>query len=165
MTAEAPGLEIETDRAFQERLWTLQRVSWIVMTLLLIAAVLGLTGGGGMLAHGTARGESVTVDYPRITRWQAADTMTVEVENRTGPFEITLDKRFGELFAIERTNPQASATAAVPDGHRLTFNLGAEPGRRTITFELRARKPALPTKILIGFEGELPLTFRTIALP
>jgi hypothetical protein len=168
MAGEAAGLEIETDSAFQERLWTLQRVAWVLMALVVIAALIGLTGRGGSYAHATveAEGDGVALDYPRIARWQAADQMVLRIPDPSGDrIDVTLSGKFAELFTVESVQPQPASSAAVADGHRLTFDLGSEAGPRSINFTLRALKPALPTGFEVAAGDGPPLRARTVVLP
>lgn len=63
-------LDVDDDRAFQEKFWTFQRVAWALMALILLAALAGTTGSGGPLAHAEASGPGGSIEYPRIARWQ-----------------------------------------------------------------------------------------------
>lgn len=44
--ARKGGLEVSQDLNFQRREWVVQRVGWVVMAVLLVAALLGLFGPG-----------------------------------------------------------------------------------------------------------------------
>jgi hypothetical protein len=45
--------EVEAQIGFQRRLWRAERIGWGCMALLVLAALAGLTGGGGPLSRAT----------------------------------------------------------------------------------------------------------------
>jgi hypothetical protein len=138
------GLEVGEDRRWQEKYWVVQRFGWAAMAVFLLAAFFGATGGGGPLASARVESASGAIEYPRIARWQSADQVTVHVPAAsTGEVEIELEKAFVDLFAIESVEPEPSAVAATPGGHRFTFDFANGDGSRTIAFHVRASKPVL----------------------
>lgn len=47
--------DLESDRPFQVKFWRFQRVAWMVLALVLLTALLGLTGKGGPFARQRGR--------------------------------------------------------------------------------------------------------------
>jgi hypothetical protein len=72
-------IQLDDDLAFQRKEWLGQRIGIAVLSLFVIAALLGLTGSGGVLSHATAgeRGGAVYVEYERFVRRGADATMTL----------------------------------------------------------------------------------------
>jgi hypothetical protein len=142
------GLEVREDRAWQERFWTAQRLGWIVMALFIVVASLGLTGMGGPLASAKAKLGGGTIEYPRITRWQADDQLEVRLDpTSAGNAELTLSPQFVQLFAISSIQPEPKEVRATTAGHRFTFETDQGEGERVIVFNLRASRPVLGQRV------------------
>jgi hypothetical protein len=77
------SIEIDEDLSFQRKEWFAQRVGIVVLSLFVLAALLGLTGAGGVLSHATAgeRARGVSVDYERFVRRGAMATMTLRLRS------------------------------------------------------------------------------------
>jgi hypothetical protein len=152
-------LELDSDRAFQERFWTVQRVAWIGMALFTLIAVLGFTGAGGRWARGTEAAGTVIVDYPRVARWQRAEQLTIELPpTNSEQSVVVLGEDFHKLFSVESVMPEPAETRATKDGTAFTF-------RRTeksvsIAFAIRPTRPAIAASVPIRVDGSsaiLPL--------
>jgi hypothetical protein len=76
-------LEIDEDLAFQRKEWFAQRVGIAALSLFVVAALLGLTGAGGVLSHATAGepGRALSVEYERFVRRGAMSTMTLRIHS------------------------------------------------------------------------------------
>lgn len=132
------------------------------MALFLAAALGGVTGSGGLLAHGRVETPAATFDYPRIARWQAADDLTVTLPPRTsGEVELDLSSDFVRLFSIESVEPTPTEVAATRDGHRFTFDVLAGGG--IIAFHVRPSKPSLPRRVTATV-GTAPPAHMTITV-
>lgn len=159
-------LDIDDDRAFQERFWTFQRVAWAVMALILIAALAGATGSGGPLADAEASGPGGSIEYPRIARWQSAERMIVRLPPEArGTARLELGGAFTQTFAIEDIEPQPSSSVATAAGHRYEFALGDAPGEKRIILHLRAASPSLPVRVPAKLGDAPPLPLRMVVLP
>jgi hypothetical protein len=152
MNAEAASsLDLDSDRPFQERMWRFERAAWALMALLVIAAFAGFTGKGGPFAHARVQAGTATVDYPRISRWQTADSLTVEFGPETsGRGEVLLPSAFTDSFAIESVVPQPIEVVATPEGKLFRFAMEGN-GRKSVNFAVRAGSPSWWT------EGDLRL--------
>mgnify|MGYP006172382717 CR=1 FL=1 len=163
---ERNRLEVDEDRAFQEKFWTFQRIAWFFMALILVAALAGATGSGGPLAHGTASGPGGSIDYPRIARWQAAERMTVRLPpDAAGTASLELDGAFTRTFMIENIEPQPASSMATARGHRFEFDVGDGPGEKKIILHLRAASPALPVQAPARLGDGPPMPLRLLVLP
>jgi hypothetical protein len=71
-------LEIQQDLNYQRREWRIQRLGWVVMRLVILAALLGLLGNGPLSkASVTATDGSLRLDYHRC--WHYRNPMTLEI--------------------------------------------------------------------------------------
>lgn len=136
-------LDVETDRSFQEKFWIAERIGWLLMALLVATAAVGLTGRGGPFAHRTVTVGDASIEYPRISRWQSADDVSVTFPaSARGKAQVLLPSAFTNVFSIESAAPQPTQVVATPDGLRFTFDIGDSPGAKKVAFNVRASRPA-----------------------
>jgi len=162
----ARGLQVTEDRSWQEKFWAAQRVGWALMAMFILAAVAGLTGMGGPLASARAELGGGTIDYPRITRWQADDQLQVSISPASlADVELTLSRDFVQLFAIESIQPEPAEVQATSAGHRFTFE--TEPGERerVVTFTVRATRPVLAQPVAASLGNAQPQRLTITVLP
>lgn len=131
------GLQIDEDRGFQERFWRLQRIAWLVFGAICILAILGLTGSGGPLRGTSLRLDGAQVDLPRISRWEAADEISITFTAPAGPPTLRIGPEFFDKFSVERIQPEPQATSLTAAGQVLTFPAQG-PGPYRVTMDIRA---------------------------
>jgi hypothetical protein len=164
--AKKHGLDINEDRAFQEKFWTFERWAWIAMALVVLLALAGLTGQGGPLSTATVSGAQGSVTYPSVARWQADSDLTVTLPPATRPeASVELGRSFADLFEITDIQPTPSESEATAAGQRLLFKLGEPHGERQITLRVRGHKPAVGQPIEVRIDGGDVLTFTPTVLP
>lgn len=153
------GLQIEEARDFQERFWTIERVAWAGFGLVLIAAIAGFTGSGGIFARQTAAAGGVVLDYPLVARRQAAETFELSLSNTQAP-TLVLSREFSKAFQLETVQPRPDSERAVPEGLELTFE-GRSGG--TVFLHARPQSPGLASfEISTGGETR---TVRLLVMP
>jgi hypothetical protein len=133
------GLQLEEARDFQERFWTIERVAWIGFALVLIAAIAGLTGSGGLFARQTATVGGNAFGYPIVTRRQAAETFELSIGQAQEP-ALVLSEGFSQAFQLELVQPGPTSEKVSPKGLELTFE--GLPGG-TIYLHARPQSPGL----------------------
>jgi hypothetical protein len=137
-------LEIRQHERFQQREWRVQRVGWALMTLLVLAALLGFFGPGPF-SWSSARGPAglLEVDYQRVTHLEADDSLSVIIDPRavTGnSVALVVDPEWVAAMDINSVTPQPDSETATPEGLELT--IATTPGAHTtVTFTYR------PTRI------------------
>jgi hypothetical protein len=127
-------LEVSQDLDFQRRSWTFQRVGWVVVALLVLAALLGLFGSGP-LSQGTvgAQGGPLWVEYPRFARLKAPTTLRLPLgpEAVSGSeVRIWLDRTFLEGVQIQQVTPQPDRVEIGPDRFIYVFQV-SDPSQPT----------------------------------
>lgn len=160
-TLRSDGLQVEDKRAFQRPFWTLQRIAWIGFVVVMAAALLGFTGGGGYFSHHTVEIGGATAVVPSFARWEDSEQMTIELP-QSGAVRIVLGSGFTEHFGIDRIQPQPELSESTPSGLRLHFALLGE-GSKKVRFNVRAAQPGWPS-----YELEVDGTVRptsTLILP
>jgi hypothetical protein len=163
MSAKVPpirqdGLQVDEKRDFQERFWNLERVAWVGFAIVIVAALAGFTGGGGVFARQTVTVSGLAFDYPLVARRQAAETFKISL-NQPAP-TLVLSAAFSEAFQLERVQPRATAERAESDGLAIGFE--GEPGG-TVLLHARPQGPGLVSfAVTVGGETE---TVRLLVLP
>lgn len=136
-------LEIPTDLELQRITWTLQRWAWLGMAAILLAAVLGLFGGG-MFARAMVGQAGTRVDFERFCRLDSPTTMDVRVAaDSRGEARVWVDADYIDRGGIERVDPLPARVESSAEG--LTYvATAAIPGESTrIRFHLRPNRPGL----------------------
>lgn len=159
------GLELNEDRRFQEKMWTLERIAWVVMALVLLVALVGLTGRGGPLSTATVSTPQGEVTYPRIARWEANDSLILKLPPGAPEATVDIGKGFGELFEIIDIQPQPTESSSTGEGHRMTFKLDEPPGSHEVTIHLRAAAPSFGKSFEVRLNGGSPMTLTPVVLP
>lgn len=164
--SKATGIELDEDRPFQERFWSFQRIAWVVMGLIVAAALAGLTGAGGLLSRAEATAPGATLDYPRVTRWQASDDMRLTLAPRgADQATIMIGASFFDIFEIEEIHPAPAESGATASGQRLVFDLGEASGEREIIFHIRATAPALTATYQVRVDDGPAMRLSPVVLP
>lgn len=162
MAAKVPairedGLQLEERRDFQERFWALERVAWLGFAILLVAALAGFSGSGGVLSRQTASVAGLEFEYPPVSRRQAVEDFRIffiDEQART----IHLSGAFSEAFQLESVQPRPVTEKAVPDG--LVMEFQGQPGGTAylhakplnpglVSFDIRAGGETGTVRILI----------------
>lgn len=156
------GLQLDENRAFQEKHWTVERWAWGAFIALTLAAALGATGSGGVFSHRLAELEGGTIDHPRITRWAASDEMIVRFAGGSGEPSLALSPAFAQSFQVESVQPRPQRAEGTPEGQRLVF--AAADGPFEVVVHLRAQYPGL-ARYRVRIDGGTPEEITTLILP
>lgn len=120
------GLQLQENRSFQRIFWTVERCAWIAFGLVLVLALSGLTGSGGYFATATAVLPTGTVEYSRVSRWEASDEFRVTFNGGRDTHRLTIEPVFFEYLQLEGIQPQPVRSLGSRDGVVLEF--AAEDG-------------------------------------
>jgi hypothetical protein len=138
------SLHIEQDITFQRRSWTVQRVGWVIMALIVAATLAGLFGPGPLSrAAAGALGDPVRVEYQRFLRFQAPTSFSVELTPtaaREGEFRVWLARDYAEAVRVQEVVPPPERVEAGAD--RLIYVFPAAPagGPAGVTFHLQPER-------------------------
>src|SRR5215207_519621 len=110
MPKQVGDLELDQDLTYQQREWRVERISWIVWLLLIVAALLGLLGPGPLSqTRAGSQDERVWVDYERFVRYRSPTQLIVHIEPdaaQEGMFHLQLDQEFIAKAQIQRIDPE-----------------------------------------------------------
>jgi hypothetical protein len=122
--------------------WKAERVGWVIMVLILAAALLGLFGSGP-LATGRASGEAdaLRVEYARFARYQSPATMRVYVQPPLPPPEgeirLAVSRDFLDAMNLEGITPWPDAMKSGDGMVVMTFRDGGGDRPLLVRFDYR----------------------------
>lgn len=129
------------DIAYLRREWTLQRIGWVVMTAIVVAALIGLLGTPGFASttHLTAADGSFSLEYGRIERHHAPTDLTIEVTPEAitnGDVRVWISRDYIDTVAIDSIFPEPESVEVEPDRIIYIFSTGeAVDGPLSITLK------------------------------
>jgi hypothetical protein len=139
--ADSRDLELLQDLSFERRDWIVERVGWVVIAIVVIAALAGLFGPGP-LSWTTAgeQGGPLWLEYARFGRLEAPLTLRVHLGpniGQQGPARIWVSRKYLEGVHIERISPQPEQVEAGPEQLTYVFSISDPSGPTAVTFSLK----------------------------
>ena len=131
------GLQLDEDRALQRRYWRIQRIAWWGFGLIMLLAVLGFSGSGGMFQKQTVSFKDAVVEAPRVSRWEGSDDLTIRFGDAAPTHSVTLSQPFFDRFTLERIQPEPAENRLLPGSQSMTFP-AAGPAPHVVKFDMRA---------------------------
>lgn len=141
----APSLELEQDPSAWRREWRFERFGWVMLALIVVAALAGVFGDGPAARrdHRSAVG-SLRVEYDRVVRYGAATVIVVTIGAREPADSVAvfrLGRPFLDGFDVEVISPEPVETRATAGfveyhlrraapGTATRIDLNATPRRR-----------------------------------
>jgi hypothetical protein len=170
MTAPTPHseLEISEDMRYQRRTWLVERVGWSILGAVLIAALLGVFGGGGVVAstERTTEGGGLSMQYDRF--WRLDSPMRLRVTARpsveSDSLRISLSRDYVESLSLTTITPQPDRVETAGDRYVFEFPLTDSAARAIIVFDVEPREPGR-LRGEIGIEGGESLSFSQLIYP
>jgi hypothetical protein len=133
-------LQINEDVAFQLRMDRIQRVCRWFFLALLVAAILGLAGGG-LFSETVARDTDgkLLLRFDRFARSMATQTLELEVrdEQPDGSFDLHIDNGFVRRVQIESILPQPREQRG--SSEQMLLNIGVNPESELAMVVIRYR--------------------------
>lgn len=157
-------LQLDQDERFQRWEWRLQRVGWVALPLVLVAAALGLLGPPGPLAQAATESGPLRLEVHRVQRRMAPTTLRLAVA--PGPDEqvtLLVGRALADALEVRSVLPEPTEHRWTTAGDLLTFR--REPGHslRVVfhaTFEQTGRVAGE-----VGVAGQPPVQVAIFVLP
>lgn len=159
----ADGLQLGDERAFQERLWRAERIAWCVFAAILLLALLGLTGAGGVFSRTIVTTEVGEIRHARVARWERADEMSVVFSKPAPQHRLVLSGSFGEHFQTEDIRPEPARTTVDPRGEILEF-ASTPSGSVEVRFYLKPRRTGV-ARFQAQMDAAPAVAIRALVLP
>jgi protein-L-isoaspartate(D-aspartate) O-methyltransferase len=102
-------LELEQDMQYQQRSWAFERVGWIAMSLIAIAALLGLTGSGWLSRGKVGQlGDPFWLEYERFGRFQSPEKLRIHIDKASSnnQIQIGISRQYLEGVQIQQVTPE-----------------------------------------------------------
>ncbi|MGH9943441.1 MAG: hypothetical protein ACRD9R_13925 [Pyrinomonadaceae bacterium] len=161
-------IEIGEDMRTQRRQWAIERIGWVLMLLVALAALAGLLGPGPLSGTSAATPDSLLqVEYNRFERRQSPVMLRVRLgpgAARGGQLRLSLNRDYVEGIQIERIEPEPDTVEAHADRYVYVFNAPDISGATSVTFRFEPnRYGRAPVRLWI--EGGPQLSFRQFFYP
>ena len=127
--------QINENHRFQAWFWAVQRVAWVGFGLLVVAALLGFTGGGGYYSQGQIADEFMTMTFPAVTRRRAEAVLNITINGYQPQTIVQFDAAFQHAFSMVSMTPPASTAVATQTGTSYSFDLSG-PGPKLLRLGL-----------------------------
>jgi hypothetical protein len=137
METKYGDLQIEEDMPFQEKTWKAERVAWVVMALIVLAAALGLISEGPLSK--TRRGDPARLQV-ELQRFTHVDTPTrIRIKRAAdGPFSLQLPYSYLSRAEISNVVPEPNRVES--SGGLVTYSFSAGRGVADVHFDLTFRQ-------------------------
>jgi hypothetical protein len=161
-------LEIEDDQGFQRRCWQIERIGWGVMTLILLAALLGLMGTGPLTNATAGNPQSgLWIKYQRFDRLLAPEQVEVHVgpgNAREGRVTVWLGRSFVEGLDVQDIMPTPESVEAHGDRLAYVFRVPNPRDEVAISFNVQPQRWG-PSRGLAGLAGGPTVTLDRFTYP
>jgi hypothetical protein len=161
-------LEIDQSVAEQERSWSAQRISWIVLALVLVAGILGVMGHGWLANASTGSAETaLTVDYERFARHSSPATLQLMIASDATDGE-TVDVSFNldwvSDVTIESIVPEPESASST--GSVVTYAFTPSSPGNPMRIVIRYQPAGIgPVEVSIAVDDREPVTFSQFIYP
>ncbi|MEW6705187.1 MAG: hypothetical protein AB1430_10090 [Pseudomonadota bacterium] len=138
---EQAGLQLDQNLRQQRREWWLQRVAWVLFTLLLLAVALGLAGQGPLSHEQRASADgTLRVEYQRFLRRHTPETLELQLQATSDRVLLRVDNAYLHRVEVENLFPEPREVWAEDDA--TVFEYRARPGGRLqVRLTLRPESP------------------------
>lgn len=125
------GVEIDNDVIFQRRVWTAQRLGWLIVGVVIAASLAGLFGTGP-LSGASAEMAGLRLEYERFGRLRQSTKLKFLVSSAQHEPQIALGRDYLDSVLVQTITPQPVRTEV--DGQWLVYRFaGAPPVSVTFT--------------------------------
>jgi hypothetical protein len=162
-------LELKHDPEFQRFWWKVERIAWVAMTTLVLAALLGAFGSGPLSrgAAGDPFEQPIRLEYERFARALAPTTLRAQLRAglaRDGAVRLWVSRPYLEAVRVEEVTPEPAQVEAGQDRLVYVFRV-ADPARpATVSFHLKPERPGALTGH-VGVGDGTPLRFEQFVYP
>ncbi len=161
-------LEVGQDLDFERRSRRVQKIGWSIFGLIIVAALMGIFGGGGSLNVTTvAQGSPLQVEYERFARHNGPTEMLIRLEPDAVQGEearVWIDREYLNAIEIEKVEPEPKSVEAGRDQLTYVFKLERPDIPTTLLFHITPQDLGLH-KIRVGIDGGEELRFSQFTYP
>jgi hypothetical protein len=134
--SQIDDLQLDQDLNFQHKEWYFQRLGWILIAFIAIAALLGVLGGPGPLSDTTVSDENGTfsLEYNRFGHLQEPFALHLHLDGEavaSSTIRIWLDQNYLQHVEVENVIPEPERVEVASDRLIYTFHT-AEAGQPVV---------------------------------
>jgi hypothetical protein len=155
-------LELGQDLDYQRREWAFERAGWVVMALIVVAALLGLFGDGP-LSRTTTGNEPLRLEYNRFVHRNAPERLRVSVAAAGDEVRLWVSRGYLEQVELREVSPRPDRVEPAGDRDEFVFRV-ARPGR-PFTVIFRVEPEALGSVAGRVGVGDDAVDFRQFVYP
>lgn len=159
-------LDIDQDLEFQRRDWTFERIGWIGILVLVVAALAGLFGQGPLSdTQRVTPDNSLRVEYDRFERRGAESKLTIFVRRDSAAgsaVSLWINDAFLKGIRLEQIDPQPVRQVSV--GDRTLFDIAVAGDSARLTFAFRPTEIG-SRRLELGIMGREPLSLSQFVYP
>jgi len=127
------------DIEFERREWVVQRIAWVVMALIVVAALLGLLGTNGPFALATLStpDDALEVEYVRIDHHNGLSEIKANVAPemvQDGEVRLWFDSEYVHNLGVESVLPEPESVEAGSERVTYVFAVSDSDGPLQVTF-------------------------------
>jgi hypothetical protein len=134
-------LELDQDLDFEQRSWTVERVGWAILAVVLLAALVGLLGPGPLSRTIVGeQGGPLWLEYSRFGRFKAPLTLRIHFAPNASQQEgvrVWLSRSYVEGVQIEQVTPPPAQVEAGPEQLTFVFPVSELSRATAVTFSLK----------------------------
>ena len=139
------SIETAEDMDFQRASWRVQRVGWMVMLAVTVAALAGFFGGGPVSTTRTgAISSGLEVEYERFARLYAPQTLVLDIGptamDTDSTASIWIDRGWMESNEVTDIIPEPAESEVLPDAIVYTFKASPTAAPLRVRFRLETRE-------------------------
>jgi hypothetical protein len=136
-------LELQTDIHFQKTEWAAQRIGWMVWSLIVVAACLGLLGPGWLSDREVSSADgSVKVGYERFLHYHNPSQLTITCDARldSDTFRISVQRSLLDRLQILRIDPEPEHYQTTADAILYEFQRDSRADAVKVVFHVQYDK-------------------------
>ena len=139
---KSAGLQVEEDIGFERKEWKVERIAWLVMLLVVLAATAGLFGNGllSRTTKSTSDGQ-LEIAYQRFARSGGRTTLEVTVApgvSQEDEVKVLVSRGYLSRFQIRQVTPEPDSAESSGDSLAFVFKVGDSRSPLEVEFNLEA---------------------------
>ncbi|MGH7367482.1 MAG: hypothetical protein ACREKQ_07290 [Candidatus Rokuibacteriota bacterium] len=159
MDRHGPGLELEDDEAFHQRVWRVKRAGRLAMLLLILLGLGGLLGTGPLSRTEVRDAGGLRVEHARFVRADAPQSIRVRMpaQAAAGAYRLAVSREFLDRVRVDSVVPAPVLTEALAD--RVVYVFAGRPSTDAAVATLHFTPGSMGlVRAGFGVPGAAPLT-------
>jgi hypothetical protein len=121
MKAIRTTMQMEDEIRLHEKGWIVQRVGWVILAILLVAAILGVFGDG-ILSNRTQTNGNVSISYQRFGRFESQQSLKINATSVQRELIVSIPQGYLRAMEIDNIIPEPAKQKIENDHLKLSFD-------------------------------------------